>query len=421
MTRELMTALVAAALLLSSPAMAQDVPADDEANALPTPKTTAAELTDEELAGVLEQLSPEQVTELIDQAVQRRLAVERKQVAEEIRQNILYDEETVAKAEKALDAPSASKTGTRAENIQRICQAYAAVDDAFAVALRHYEKKEYAVAAEALKELAAPESSTYRSAAAHFLLGDALVKSGKKFKGTEVWGELLVNQPDRISFAAEAAMRSAKAYESMRRGMYALEMYTYCLNNYSLSLEKDEAEGVYKRSQELRSQYTDPIKTVTTMMADLEGRLDRAQTGKPTQEKHEELVALLEDLIQTAEERQRQKDQQNQQNQNQQQGKRKGGQKKGAGQQQQQQQAQGRNPSGKPSGTGAKKSALVPGPVSKPNLLARQQTGSDAGKWAELPAREREQIRELMQQRLGQRRGQQVRDYHRRLAETPSE
>ena len=378
-------------------------------------------ISDDELMAVLEQLTPEQLSAVMNEASQRRMESERQQTLDEIQQNILYEEEQIAIAEALLnDKPK----HTRVDNIDRMLKAYSVVDVAFAQAVAAMDAKEYAKATKALKQLAAPESSTIRSAAAMYLLGDALVKQGNVFGGTEIWQQLLANQPDRVSLAAEVALRSARAYQSIGRGMYALEMYVYCLNNYSLSMSKAEVEKIYAKAEALQERYRDPIKTVTLMMADVQERLGRSQTGDATQEKQHEVVAMLDDLIKTTEEKNRQKNQQEKKDQERKnrenQGKKPGECKKpGEGQQPGKQPG---NPSGqKPGGTGAKNSSLVPGPVSKPNLLTRKHSSDDTGKWAELPARDREQIRELMRQRLSERRGGHVRDYHRKLAEDGNE
>ena len=378
-------------------------------------------ISDAELMALLEQLTPEQLSAVMDEASQRRLKSERQQTLDEIQQNILYEEEQIEKAEALLNN---KPKHTRLDNIDRMLKAYSVVDAAFGQAVAAMEATEYAKAIGALKQLAAPESSTIRSAAAMYLLGDALVKQGKVFAGTEVWQQLLANQPDRVSLAAEVALRSARAYASIGRGMYALEMYVYCLNNYSLSMTKAEAKKIYAQAEALQQRYTDPIKTVTLLMADVQERLGRSQTGDATQGKQREVVALLDDLIKTAEEKQRQKNQQKQKDQERKnrenQGKKPGECKKpGEGQTPGQKPG---NPSGqKPGGAGANNSSLVPGPVSKPNQLTRKHSSDDTGKWAELPARDREQIRELMRQRLSQRRGGHVRDYHRKLAEDGNE
>ena len=75
-------------------------------------------------------------------------------------------------------------------------------------------------------------------------------------------------------------------------------------------MSKAEVEKIYTKMEALQKRYTDPIKTVTLMMADVQERLGRSQTGDATQEKQHEVVALLDDLIKTAEEKQRQKNQQ---------------------------------------------------------------------------------------------------------------
>jgi len=367
---------------------------------------------DADLAEVLDNMSPEELAQLVKAAAQRRLTVERQQVVGEISQNILYEEDAVKKANALLMADAKN---TQQDNIDRICKAMAIVDDRFAGAYKLYRAGQFAQAAEELKGKLNPEDATYFSAVMHYIYAESLCKAGKTWPAVEAYTEILVNLPDRISFAASAAMQAAKLYESMKRGMYAMEMYTYCLMNYSLTMSNEQTDEMLAKVKAYRKIYGNPVKSVLDLMGQVKQQLDRKDIGKKTLTKQDEVIALLEDLIQTAEEKNRQKDQkekdqQRKRQKNQQKKQQQSGSEKKPGQQQAQ---NSQNPT-----SPARASVLVPGPVSRPNKLSRIHAGADTGNWAAMPPKQREKLRTLMKQRVGQRRGDLVREYHRKMAES---
>lgn len=365
-----------------------------------------------DLAEVLDNMSSEELAQLVKMAAQRRLTVERQQVVGEISQNILYEEDAVKKANALL---MGDVKNTQQDNIDRICKAMALVDGRFAGAYKLYQTGRFAEAAKKLKGGLNPEDATYFSAVMHYIHADSLRKAGKTWPAVEAYTEILVNLPDRISFAAASAAEAAKLYESMKRGMYAMEMYTYCLRNYSLTMSNKQTDEMLAKVKAYRKIYGNPIKSVLNLMGQVKQQLDRKDTGKKTLAKQDEVIALLEDLIQTAEEKNRQKknqkekDQKRKRQKNQQKKSQQPSQKKKSGQQL----SNPRDPT-----SPAKASVLVPGPVSQPNKLAKMHAGSDTGKWATMPPKQREKLRTLMKQRVGSRRGGLVRDYHRKMAES---
>ncbi|MBN1556342.1 MAG: hypothetical protein JXA11_16500 [Phycisphaerae bacterium] len=380
-----------------------------------TPKNPeeVVEFTEEDFQAVLEQMTPEEMEQLVEAAAKRSLEVERQQVAGEIRENLLYDETAVKKALEILNAPAESPS--RQDNIERICRAYAAVDEAFAEAYRLYREKQFPEAAKRLRHSLNPEDASYFSAAVHCLAADCLIREEKLWPGVEIYSDLLVNLPDRISFATEGALRAAKIYEHMGRNLYAMQMYAYCLSNYALTMDKKEMTSVADRYEELAAVYRDPMNSLTGMLAHIHDRLTRKDVGEGTRQRQQEVVALLEDLIQTHEEKQRPDKNAKRQPKPC---------RSKAGEEKKKPRGEGscKKP-GRPSGTprnptvGAKESVLVPGPVSRPNKLANIHAGNDADAWSDLPPRQKEAIRNLMRRRLTERRGEMVRDYHRKLAE----
>jgi tetratricopeptide (TPR) repeat protein len=396
-------------LIWSSLLFAQDAP-----DTAPADREDAVKFTEADFETILGDMTTEDMEQIVQAAARRCLEVERRQAAAEIRENLLYDETAVQNALKILEVP-ATASSTRRENIERICRAFATVDERFAEANKLYRQKQYDKAAKRLKDSLNSEDASYFSAAVHFLYADCLIRQDKLWPGVETYSDLLVNLPGRISFATDAVLRAAKAYERMGRNLYAMQMYAYCLNNYALTMDKEELTNITERYEQLQSTYRDPVSSLAGMLAHIHERLGRKDVGEGTQQRQKDVVALLEDLIKTHEEKQR-SDKNNQPGSDK-------GRRKGDQDRQDQARRDGSTTSAQPAGTprhptvGATESVLVPGPVSRPNKLAKIHAGGDVGAWAELPPRQKAAVRNLMRRRLAERRGQMVRDYHRKLAE----
>ncbi len=388
------------------------LPGESELLGDPAGKEAAAPApaNDEALAEILNQMTPEEIEELVKVAAAARLEVERKTVLASIERNILYEEQAIDAAREILMNDPAN---TQADNIERICKAYASADDRFARVWTLYEAEDDEKLIEVLGKQLNPEDISYLSAARHYVYANALRRQDRPWKALDAYQQILVNLPDRISFASASAQASAEMYEDMGRGVYALEMYYYCLKNYSLTLTQQQVEAMYDRYEELKAIYEDPLAAACEMMDESGEMLAQAEVGESAQEKQEEIISLLEDLIKTAEEKQRQSEKQQQQRQQQrrQQASKPGEKKPGQSKNQPGQQP-GQNPT-----SPMQDSALVPGPVSQPNRLTKKMGGQESERWADMPPRQREKIKNLMQQRVAERRGDLVRDYHRKLAE----
>lgn len=340
------------------------------------------------------------------------LDAERRSAAEEIRSQPPGDRELAEKAAGILfDYDHAPPS--RRDNIERICRAMAATNHRFAEAYSLYRRKNYRTAASRLAELRNPEEDSWFSAAVHGLLADCLIRDHQDRSAVDVYTDLLANLPERISFAAEAALRAAELYERLGRNFYAAQMYDYCFRQYASALGREELTRVLERRETLEALCRDPILALTGMLAHIRERLASKDIGAGTQRQQHEAVAFLEDLIQTLEEQQRSSGRPSSQPDS-----RRGRQ---AGERRNLPSASGRP--GRPVGSlrdpaaGATESVLVPGPVSRPRRLSDLPGGTETDAWAELPPREKEAVRNLLRQRMAERRGQMVRDYHRRLAE----
>jgi tetratricopeptide (TPR) repeat protein len=368
----------------------------------------------EDVQKILEGLTPEQIEQIIKLAVDQRLKVERDQVRAEISNNLLYDTDAVKAAEALLAKPP---TGAQKDNIDTICRAYAKVSADFGKAYALFEQKQYKEAAEAFKKQLNAQESTYLSATQHYLYAESLSKAGSVWDAVEAYGVVMSEMPERISLAAASAASQADLFEKMGRRYYALDTYVKCLKNYGLTLSKEEYDDLFKKVEALQKIYKDPLASASGMMGDVQKRLESVDSGKETQAKEREIVALLEDLIKTAEE------QQKAQSQSQSSSRKKGqGQSGKTGEGQGQGQAQG-GKSGQPQGTQkpsspAMRSALVLGAVERPSKLSRTNDGSENPDWVDMPPRERERLQAVGKKLMSERYQEAISEYRTRLAKT---
>lgn len=398
-----------AAGLFAALAACSGLRAQDAAPPVGAPATRpAGDAASDSLDKILDTMTPEQLADILKKAAADRLKVERQQVAVEIGGGLLYEPNKIQEALAILkDKPA----DTQADNIDRILRAFAAVDIRLAGPYRLYAEKKYDKAAAELKLLLDPQQTTLFSAAKHYLYAAALAQSGNDADAVEAYRDLMINMPDRISFAASASLEAARLYDKMGRFLYAMQMYDYCLQNYSLTLDPPEAERLLKKIDEMREISKDPLGTLAARMEHVEKRLGGSDSGKDTQAREREIVALLEDLIKTVEEKQSQKGQgkgnQNKQNQ---------------GQSQEQTQVAGQPKGGNPNKTNnpsnpAMRSMVVPGEVERPTKLSEVHAASEQDDWSRLPPREQERLRDLARKAVGERYRDIISDYHSKLAE----
>ena len=269
---------------------------DDRAGEMPPPPGAAgaaAPLPPD----LLEGLTPEQIQQMLAHAVEMRLKMEREQVSAEIRRGLLYDEEDIDAALALLKRPDKSKTS----NIDCVCRALAIVDLHFGKAYKLSAAGKHAEAAAAAKRALNPQQTTYLSAAKHYLYAESLVEAGRGEEAVEVYREILAAMPDRISFAAAAAVRAAETYEKLGRFLYAMQMYDHWTKNYGLSADPVRLAAAARKIEHYREIYKEPMKAVAERMGQVKRRLEAVDSGKQTRETQKQIVALLEDLIKTAE------------------------------------------------------------------------------------------------------------------------
>ena len=425
MTRRIL--LAAMAMFLSGVATAQDLvvpPVDGAAENKPASNDGGLPAVGEELTTALDQMTPEQLQALIKQSTATRLSTERSQAAAEIRDGLLFDPSQVDAALKLLNENPAD---TQKDNIERICKAFAAVDDRFAKSYQLYLDGKSNEAVEAFKKIVNTKESSYFSAARSYLLAESLNKSalallaepskapaGKlmMLEAIDAYKELLENMPDRVSFSASAAISCADAYDRLGRGVYAMEWYTFCFKNFALTLDKEQVDAIAEKVQKLEEVYKQPMTSVVRMMGEVKDLLEQNESGEKTRSEQEQIAMILEDLIKTIEEKQAgsasgnqndkkdQKDKDEQQNQD-------------AGDSQAKGDAKG---SGRPSSP-AVASALPGGATKRPGELNPIRDSSENGDWAQLPPREQEKLEEATKKVMSERYRDIIRDYFQRISE----
>ncbi|MBL7134836.1 MAG: hypothetical protein ISS78_12110 [Phycisphaerae bacterium] len=371
---------------------------------------------------ILDGMTPEDLQKLIKQAIQARLRMERDQVSAEIRRGLLYDGDDIDAAVALLKA---DPSNTQKDNIERMLKAFAKVDARFAKAFKLFEGGKGAEAAAAAKRTinAQSQESTYFSAAKHYLLAESLVKDEKFDDAIDAYTEILTLMSDRISFAAASACNAAAVYEKLGRFSLAMEMYTFAMQNYGLTMDDASLNVVAAKIEEYGEIYKDPMNTVATWMGHVQERLAAVDSGADTQKKQSEIIALLEDLIKSAEEQQQQQEQKQQEEQDKKKKPCESCGKKGCGGQ-----CQGKGKGeGKGNGKGGKggqnptkpmeHSMTVPGAVKRPGTgnPVRPTTGGDD--WSNLPPRERDRIELLRKKLMPERHRGIIRDYNTRMAE----
>ncbi len=383
---------------------------------LPDTLPPAGESDDEiTLEQLLSEMSDEEIERVLELAAEARLRAERRKVAGEIEGGLLYDPSDVDKALAILrDEPA----NTQADNIQRICKALATVDPTFAEPYRLHRQGEHGKAVVAARKIRNIHQATYLSAATHYLYARALADAGQPWEAVYAYNDLLTRMPERVSFASEAAVQIARTYEAMGRNYYALQMYENALLNYGLTLDKDSADRIARRIEQLNAIYADPMKAVAERMDRVGDRLASVDSGRQTQKLGDEAVDILTDLVKTLEEQgqggnsssspQQQQAKKDQQDQQDQQGSK------------QQQQASKQGQQNQPNASSPAQKSYLGGGQARTFTAESQERAGPAGEgdWADLPPRERERLQRIGKQVLSERNRNIVRDYHTKLAET---
>ena len=234
----------------------------------------------------------------IAQAGQRRLSLERKQVAVEISQDAVINPAT---ADALVITLSLGAKNTFSDNAERVCKAFALADRRFGQAWKLLRSGRHKAAAQAFKPLISTRHTSYLAAAKRFCYAEALAGAGRSQDAVHAYTDLVVDLPDRLSFSSLALLRGARIYERMNRRYYAMVLYRAWVDRFGL-LDPKQAKELTARADEVAADYEDPLGTLAGKMSDVAQRLEKTDSGRKTQQKQKEIIALLDDLIATVEE-----------------------------------------------------------------------------------------------------------------------
>ncbi len=365
-----------------------------------------------------ENMTRDQYEALVKKANENRLKAERKLAAAEI--NSGFEDPAISDEAAALLEKDAKNT--QQDNIERICQAFAKVDSKFGQLWKLYNAKKYKEAVAAGKSLVPPNNttSTYLMAAKSFVYSEALEAAGGDYnEAADAYTDLVTNMTDRISFAAAAVMRLSKLYEANGRNIYAMQTYAFLLKNYGLTMDAKSFDEIIAKVKKLQEMYGDPMGTVAKMMSEVKERLAKVDSGKETQATEKNIVAMLDDLIKTEEDKASQQQSQSQQNakkQGEKKGDKPGEGKEGEGKQ------PGKLPNSKPvkkpGKQGAPKSVLrIGGDPTHGDKVSEAHSGKESKDWSALPPEEVEKLKELVRLRVNERYRDVIIDYHRSMAD----
>jgi tetratricopeptide (TPR) repeat protein len=362
-------------------------------------------------------MTREEYEALVKKANENRLKAERKLAAAEI--NSGFEDPTVAEEAAALLDKDAKNT--QQDNIERICQAFAKVDTKFGELWKLYNAKKYKEAVAVGKPLVPPNNtqSTYLMAAKAFVYSESLEAAGGDYnEAADAYTDLVTNMTDRISFAAEAVMRLSQLYEKNGRNIYAMQTYSFLLKNYGLTMDAKSFDEIIAKVKKLQEAYGDPMGTVAKMMSEVKERLAKVDSGKETQATEKSIVAMLDDLIKTQEDKDSQQSQSSSNAKKQ--GEKKPGEKPGEGEKESDAKSKLPNskPIKKPGKNGAPKSVLRNGgDPTHGEKVSDAHSGKEKGDWSTLPPEEIEKLKELCRLRVNERYRDVIIDYHRSIAE----
>jgi tetratricopeptide (TPR) repeat protein len=359
-------------------------------------------------------LSPDRLKKILAEAMARRMAMERDQVAVEIREGMLFIPDQVDPAIRLLNHRPANQWE---DNAHRICKAFAMVDLRFGKAWAAMVERRFGDAASIVKGQISERDTSYLAAAKQFCHAEALTGQGRYQDAADAYAELVRRMPDRFSFAAMALLRAAECYETLHRNYSAMSLYRAWVDSFGL-LDTDLAAKLTAKADRIAADYKDPMGTLVKKMGEAHSRLAQIDSGRQTQRKQQEVIEMLDDLIAMAEEQPQRSSQSRKKQQGQGQCKSCGG--KGCGQCGGGGQGQG-SKSGPAGGIGvpsshAMASRLVGGSSPRPAGLAEIRPSGPGDDWGRLPPRDRRKLLETFREDMPERYRNMLEDYYRKLA-----
>jgi hypothetical protein len=252
------------------------------------------------------------------------------------------------------------------------------------------EGEEAGIARLAKLEKESPDATT--AAFARYRRAEALLLLERTKEAVPLLGEL-AESPHLVGTAAERAVHFLRAFAFAREGkkLGAFRLFQEYLARWPDAPERYRALA-RQIVRELESEYLSPLLDLSGKMKDIARLLERARTGEPTQEKQEEVVRLLKQLIELAKKMEQAG--------------------KGAGSSR----SSGSSRAGGVPDNPAEDSFLPEGPTST-GRLRRVSRGDPDEAWGELRPKEREEALQFLRERFPGRYHELLKEYYRRLSE----
>lgn len=394
--------MTAALLFAQAVLLAQTPPVGGDGQPAAVLPSAAEQPAGPSVDDLLGQMTDQQWDELLSQARPLMLGRERAAVQREIEDGLMFDD---TKFEEAFAALKDKPADTPGDNIRRIVAAFALVDLRLSGPAKKFAEGDYEAAANEVKAIVNPNGTGYLDAARRMIYADSLSALRRDADAVQAYRDILQTTPDKVSFAAVAALKAGQTYEKMGRMMYAVNYYTWWMDNYGF-LDPDAATELAAKVATVEEDYRDPLGTLAGRMDNVERRLASADSGEQTQVQQRDIVRMLDDLIAMAEEQSSSSSSSSGSS---------SGQSQGQGQ-------SGSSSGGPPTGTGqpsspAQTSALPPGNAPKPEGLSEIHPSDATDAWGKLPIREREKLVELFKKQYPDRYKEMLEAYYRKLAE----
>jgi tetratricopeptide (TPR) repeat protein len=380
-----LTGVLAAAALLAAVARADEKPAE----------VKPAEVKPAEVKPAGGQPAGEKLDALDFKNLSLRL--EKEEFADDLKRSRSFNEDKLEKALKPAFGRTSKTPTNSTEMLERMAAVLAEVDRDFAKGYAPFRERKYEDAVRIWKDVLNParEEDSYRMAVLRYHLGEAYRLNNQKLEAVFEYRSLALKMPKRFSPAGMARYHAGKCFEDLNRKIRATEEWTAFSQAYGTADEKllAEVEEKLKDWTKRFGSLSGIIDDAAGQMGDVKNDLSRKlESGKPVQEKQEKISGLLDDLILTLEEKEKEKD---------------GGGGGGGGGQSGQ---QGGMAGGAPNAPAAS-SSLPGGETGKVGELNTSKNIRADDGWGRLPPREKERILNAIKVQFPDRYNEIVKEY----------
>jgi len=245
---------------------------------------------------------------MLSETGREKLAAERKVFAQELLRSAEFDPDVVQQIIEALDNDAAN---TVPDNLRRIAEALARLNSEFAEGYEHYKAGRWQEASDAFAPLMEENIQLVKASYQHNTM-PPFQYCITKHLWTECQGRLgnlrdlaigyqvnFEKLPTSLTFAAVARYRCAKLYETTGRVHFAIPIYEGLAARFADSLSDEENLRLRNHIAVLKR--VDPYRLAAAAAREASLRLERSETGKPTQHTQRELIDLLGKMMAMAE------------------------------------------------------------------------------------------------------------------------